>query len=170
MFLIPSTKQLSMSIACCFANIHRIFVKMKQSFPISRCHSECIQFPTASCEGGLAKTCGQQGAGLKKGWLPCLHEGAHLFNPVRRSRNRKEASPCRSKNTCSPSEGRVGRNCMRTNGIVCYMRNLFHLYKSSLLNSLYSARYLSSTSCLGISANTGWLFSPAPGLPQPTPI
>ena len=29
------------------------------------------------------------------------------------------------KNACSPSEGRVGRNCMRTNGIVCYMRNLF---------------------------------------------
>ena len=28
------------------------------------------------------------------------------------------------KNACSPSEGRVGRNCMRTNGIVCYMRNL----------------------------------------------
>ena len=124
MFLIPSTKQLSMSIACCFANIHRIFVKMKQSFPISRCHSECIQFPTASCEGGLFETCGRQGAGLEKGWLPCLHEGADLFNPVRRSRNRKEASPCRSKNTCSPSEGRVGRNCMETNGIVCYMKNL----------------------------------------------
>ena len=85
LFLIPSTKQLSMSIACCFANIHRIFVKMKQSFPISRCHSECIQFPTASCERGLSKTCGRQGAGLEKGWLPCLHEGADLFNPVKRS-------------------------------------------------------------------------------------
>ena len=112
------------SIACCFANIHRILVKMKQSFQISRCHSECIQFPTASCEGGLAKTCGRQGAGLKKGWLPCLHEGAHLFNPVRRSRNRKAVSPCQSENACSPSEGRVGRNCMETNGIVCYMRTL----------------------------------------------
>ena len=97
---------------------------MKQSFQISRCHSEYIQFPTASCEGGLAKTCGRQGAGLKKGWLPCLHEGADLFNPVRRSRNRKAVSPCQSENACSPSEGRVGRNCMRTNGVVCYRRNL----------------------------------------------
>ena len=107
-----------------FATLYRIFVKMKQSFQIYRCHSEYIQFPTASCEGGLSKTCGQQGAGLKKGWLPCLHEGAHLFNPVRRSRNRKAVSPCRSEISCSPSEGRVGRKCMRTNGIVCYMRTL----------------------------------------------
>ena len=28
------------------------------------------------------------------------------------------------KNVSSPSEGRIGRNCMRVNGIVCYMRNL----------------------------------------------
>ena len=55
-----------MSIACCFDNIHRIFVKMKQSFQIARCHSEYIQFPTASCEGGLSKTCGQQGENAKR--------------------------------------------------------------------------------------------------------
>ena len=55
-----------MSIACCFANIHRILVKMKQSFPISRYHSEYIQFPTASCEGGLSKTCGRQGENAKR--------------------------------------------------------------------------------------------------------
>ena len=107
-----------------FATLYRIFVKMKQSFPISRCHSEYIQFPTASCEGGLSKTCGRQGAGLEKGWLPCLHEGADLFNPVKRSWNRFAVSPGRSENVSSPSEGRVGRNCMRTNGIVCYMRTL----------------------------------------------
>ena len=58
-----------MSIARCFANIHRIFVKMKQSFQISRCHSEYIQFPTASCEGGLAKTCGSQGENAER-FLP----------------------------------------------------------------------------------------------------
>ena len=100
LFLIPSTKQRSMSIACCFANIHRILVKMKQSFPISRCHSEYIQFPTASCEGGLAKTCGRQGENAKR-LLP-----ADQKTPVVRVRVES------------------GGTVWRTNGIVCYMRNL----------------------------------------------
>src|SRR5699024_2972951 len=41
------------------------------------------------------------------------------------------------KNACSPSEGRVGRNCMRTNGIVCYMRNLLSSLQILCIQTLY---------------------------------